>query len=505
MPIVDVDVPGSVGWWMNRLWRKLQGDQARFDLLQAYYEGRPPLAWGSEQTKTRFYRFQQTSRTNFAALIVQAEVERYGLRSVTTAADNDSDGDQVAWRLVTGNDLDISFPDAARMAKRFGRAYLLTSSPDEDGGLSVITAEDPRQMVVETDPVNPRKVKAAFKVFHDSEASLDVAILWLPGAKHVAVRERKSIATRPMRSGGLLGITEPVKVAFSPSAFDARPEHPADASEDADPYWSETYDSRKVPVQELRNRDGVGEYELHIDLLDRLNHQNLMLMVIVTMQAFKQRGIEQSVDPNVDQLEELDESGQVINYNDLFEAGPDSMWLLPPGAKIWESGQAELLGLLAAIKADMLKLSAVTRTPMMMFTPDAATQTAEGAQKQDQGLVFKAEEFLRAAGRALAFNIALAFEYMGDDTRSDPSTVEVNFLPVERYSLSEMGAATAQASTTLPFEMILDRIWQFTPEQIRQAKSMRAADALTAQINAAPVPPRVPPPMPGGVGNVGAA
>lgn len=502
MPIADVKEPGSVGWWMSRLWKKLQADQARFDLLQAYYEGRPPLAWGSEQTKSRFYRFQQTSRTNFAALIVQAEVERMGLRSVTTAADSDSDGDEVAWQLVTGNDLDISFPDAARMAKRFGRSYLLTSTPEEGERLAVITAEDPRMMVVEADPVNPRRVKAAFKLFHDSAAGLDVAMLWLPGEKHVAVRERTATAARPNRSGGVLGITDPVKVAFSAAAFDVRPQEPDGAG---DPYWSETYTSRKVPVQELRNRDGVGEYELHIDLLDRLNHQNLMLMVIVTMQAFKQRGIEQSADPAVAELEERDESGQVIDYNDLFEAGPDAMWLLPPGAKIWESGQAELQGLLSAIKADMLKLSAVTRTPMMMFTPDAATQTAEGAQKQDQGLVFKAEEFLRAAGRALAFNIALAFEYMNDPSRSDPATVEVNFLPVERYSLAEKGSASAQASTVLPFEMIMDLIWQMTPQQIRQAKSMRAADALTAQINAAPLAVPRAAPIPGGVGNVGAA
>ena len=483
---IDGTEPGSVGWWMNRLWRKLQADQARFDLLQAYYEGRPPLAWGSEQTKSRFYRFQQTSRTNYAAMIVQARVERMGLRSVKTAASEDPDRDAVAWRLVTGNNLDITFPEAARMAQRFGRSYLATSSPDDGEELAQITAEDPRQVVIESDPVNPNKAKAAFKLFHDSEAGLDVAILWLPGKKHVAVKQRTApTATRSLRSGGIVGISDPVKVSFSLGSYDLRDTAPADGEEASDPYWSETYDSQTVPVRELTNADGVGIYEMHLDLLDRLNHLNLMLMVITTMQAFRQRGIEQSADQGVGQLEERDETGALIDYNDMFESGPDSLWLLPPGAKVWESGQADLNGLLQAIKQAQLTLSAVTRTPMTMFTPDAATQTAEGAQLQREGLVFGVEEFLRMAGRVLAVNIALGFEYMGDTERSDPSKVEVVFLPAERYSLSEMAMASQQAATVLPFESILEAVWQMSPQQISAAKSQRSEDLVLAAQRAA--------------------
>jgi hypothetical protein len=466
-------------------------------------EGRPPLAWGSEQTKSRFYRFQQTSRTNYAALIVRSQVQRMGLRSVTTGADPDPEGDQVAWQMVTGNDLDISFSDAARMAKRFGRSYMLTSSPEEDGELAVITAEDPRQMVVELDPVNPRKVRAAFKLFNDSTFGLDVAILWLPGEKHVAVRERKAAPQpRQLRSGGILGIADPVKVSFSAGTYDLRGEAPTDGA--GDPYWSETYASQKIPVQELRNEEGVGEYELHIDVLDRLNHLNLILMVVTTMQAFRQRGIEQSTDPHVEQLEERDESGQIIDYNDLFEAGPDSLWLLPPGAKVWESGQVDLTGLLAAIKQCQLTLATATDTPMALFTPDAANQTAEGAQQQTVPLESKVEEFLRFASRVLAFNIALGFEYMGDDTRSDPSKVQVHFLPVQRYSLAEKGAASAQA-VALPFETLLREVWQFSPPQIREALTQRSADMVLQQqqaILAAKLnPPTPPPPAAQGNGN----
>jgi len=480
---IDISEPRSPGWWMNRLAKALQADQKRFDVLQAHYEGRPPLAWGSEKTQSRFYRFQQTSRTNFAALIVQAMSERIGLRSITTAIEADADGDKEAWRLVTANDLDIHFPEAARLACRFGRAYLLAQSPDIDEKYSVITAEDPRQMIVERDPANPRRVRAALKLFHDDTYGLDVAILWLPGEKWVATRERKAPA--PQRSAGILGIENLPAVSFNARSFAMRDELPDDASDDVDPYWSETYESKTVPVRQLDNRDGVGEYELHLDLLDRINHLSFMLMVIVTLQAFRQRGLKQSADPAAAQMSDRDEDGKVIDYNELFESGPDSLWLLPPGVEVWESAQVSIEGLLNAIKADLLKLSAVTRTPMSMFTPDAASQSAEGAALMREGLIFKVEEFLRAAGRALAAIVAVGFEYMGDEQRSDAAEIEVRFLPAERYSLFEKGQATSQSKDVLPFEMILEKIWQLSPSEIATAKTQRSDDATQKVIAAA--------------------
>jgi hypothetical protein len=116
-----------------------------------------------------------------------------------------------------------------------------------------------------------------------------------------------------------------------------------------------------------------------------------------------------------------------------------------------------------------------------------------------EGLVFKVEEFLRAASRVLAFNIALGFEYMGDDARADASKVQVNFLPAERYSLAEKGAASAQA-VALPFETLLREVWQFDPPQIREALTQRSADLVLQQqqaVLAAKLNPPTPPAAPG--------
>jgi hypothetical protein len=485
---IDVTVPRSPGWWMQRLYRKLNAEQKRLKLLEDYYTGRPPLPWGSENQKARFYRFQQTSRSNFAALIVQAPCERCGVRSISTAVDQSENGDQTAWNLFTANDLDIHFGDVSRFAFKFGAGYMAVGmpDPDEDSGQAVITTEDPRQVTVAFDPMRTRKVIAAFKLFHDDQAQLDVAILWLPGEKWVATRERKVAQSSTARSGGILAPPELTPVSFSPTAFDLRPmtdDGAETADEEAteqpgDDYASESYDVQDVPVVPFLAREGVGRFELHTDLLDRINHMILQRIVIATMQAFRQRAIEIQ---NADDLPEKDDDGNVIDYDDLFSADPGALWKIPAGAKIWESGQVDLTGILSAVKDDVLHLAAVTKTPMSMFTPDAATQTAEGASMQREGLTFEVEEYLRGANRSLARVMSLAFKFMGDEERADLSRISIDWLPAERYSLAEQGSAAAQAAGSLTWEQIQRKIWQQSPAEIAQARIQRTDDLLLSQ------------------------
>jgi hypothetical protein len=475
---IDTSQPGSPGWWMNRLGMGLQREQRRFRILADYASGRPPLAWGSQDVRKGFYRFQKMSRTNFAEVIVEAPCMRVGLRSITTAVDNDADGDQTAWELITANDLEVALGTAVRLAKIFSRSYLATAHPDAEGEPAIITVEDPRQMITEADPVRPRRQRAALKVYYDAEAELDVAILWLPGQKWVATRERKGPLRIP-RSGEILGIAEPVPVRFNPSSFEMRPERG-----DGDPefgFYSETYDDPEIPIDIIENRRGVGEFELHTDLLDRINHIVLQRVVIATLQAFRQRALEQSESKDVAQLPEFDEAGNRIDYSDILESGPDAVWLLPPGAKLHEADQVDLQGILSAAKDDILHLSAVTFTPMTMFTPDAATQTAEGAQLSREGLVFKVEDFEKAAGRALARTIARAFRYMGDTQRGDAAKISAQWMPADRPSLAEMGSAASQVMGTLTWEQTQEIVWQRTPAQIVTAKAQRADDLILAQ------------------------
>jgi len=141
----------------------------------------------------------------------------------------------------------------------------------------------------------------------------------------------------------------------------------------------------RMPVVRFANKDGMGEFEPHIDTLDRINHQILQAMVIATMQAFRVRAIKNL--PRRDP-----ESGKEIDYSDLLSLDPGSVWQLPADVDLWESETTDLRPLLESIKDDLERLASATKTPMHMLAAGGVNQSAEGAQLQREGLVFKAED-----------------------------------------------------------------------------------------------------------------
>ena len=481
---IDVTEPQSPGWWMQQLWRQLSAGQKRFQLLEDYRCGRPRLILGSEAVRSAFARFQRVARSNFADVIVQAMVERMAVRAIRTAADATDNGDERAQAMWKANALEIFQSDVYRMMATFGIGYVSLAQPEDDAEFPIITVEDPRQVVTIQDPVNPLKTLAAFKLYHDQMAGEDVAVLWLPGQKVVATRKRAARIAPPPTEMSFIGPPPLVPVSFSPAAFTI------------DEARSEEYSVQDIPVVPFGNRDRVGEFELHLDLLDRINHMILQRIVIATLQAFKQRAIELSDqatdDPNDPRaLPTHDDEGNLIDYDDLFSADPGALWRLPVGAKIWESSQADIGGILTAVKDDAMHLAVVTRTPFSMFTPDAANQSAEGAQLQREGLVFKVEDRDRIAGRSWAEVVSIGFKMMGDTDRAPVSGISVDWVPAERYSLAEKAQADAQA-LSLPWEQKMRLIWQLDPNEVAIASAQRAHDAMLAAMATPAAPLSVP-------------
>lgn len=497
--LADADLPESPAWWMKTLYAELAAKRRRLEALDLYARGTPPLVAGSTAQRSAFYSFQQMARANFADLIVQALVERQSVRSIRTAAADDDDGDAAAWAMFTANNLHNGLTDVLRMMATFGDAYVAVGTPDEETSQPVITAEDPRQMITASDPVNPRRTTAAFKLFRDERAGRDLAYLWLRGSP--TEPGRLIVAGRTVGTSVSLLRTPPHRLLDGPPP-PAQPEF-STSSYTFDDSLGATYDLRAVPVVRFANRGGVGEFETHTDLLDRINHMILQRIVIATLQAFKQRAIElsdlASNDPNDPRaLPTHDEAGREIDYDDLFAADPGALWRLPVGAKIWESGQVDLTGILSGVKDDALHLAVVTRTPFSMFTPDAANQSAEGAQLQREGLVFKVEDRNRLAGTSLAQVISLGFSMLGDATRARLGDIIVDWAPAERYSLAERAQADSLA-VSLPTAQRLRLIWQLTPAEVQIALAQRASDAMFGP----PAPPSSTPPSSGTTGGAG--
>lgn len=444
--MIDVNTPE--GQWLHKLGRKLERRQWRLDRLWAYYTGEPPMPEGMQNLREIAWDFFRTSRTNFAELVAEAPRERMKPTGIRTSADDGESGDREAWKAWTSAGLAVVSADVHEKMCALGDGYAIVSK--NKAGRVVVTAEDPRQCVTIHDPLDERTILAGLKMFRDEDAKLDYAYLYLPGM--VLVAQKK--ASRVVR----LGI-----------GFNVR-----------DWAWNTELSGRLpagfedvMPIVRFCNRGGVGEFERHTDLLDRINRTMLREMVVMTFQAFKQRAV-------MGDLPEKDEAGQIINYEEALKAGPDALWLLPPEVKIWESGQVDMNGILAVIKNDVLFLAAVTRTPLVMLTPDAATQSAEGASLQREGLVFKTDDRIARATAAWAQVMSLVFRFSDDPERAAQDGIQVLWAPVERYGLAEMSSAWSQF-VGLPFKTKLRLILRLSPDEMAQVETERTDDLMITQ------------------------
>lgn len=470
MPIDDVDIPGQPGWWLRRLSKQLHEDRPRLQMLRDRHEGNPPLPAGAENAKAAYRAFQRLARANFEQLIDGAVLERQNPVGFRTAAANDEGGDAEAARIWAANELGVQVKDVLEYARSMGRGYLLIDSPEEDGGTAVITAEDPRSVITEHAADRPSRVRAGLKRYHDTDTQQDVAVVFLPAGvdlgdgqptewatAHRAVRARKS--SRASTFAPIL-----------PKAWDW----------DGDPVV--LTGTKRVPIARLQGPHGQAEFEPHLNVLDRINHTILQRMVIITMQAFRQRAIKNLPKHYPDDYPVAELRGQEVDYEGVFTADPAAIWMLPgfgeKAAEIWESGGLDLTGVLSAIKDDVRELAASSRTTFYAFTPDAANGSAEGASTMREGLVFKVEDRNTRDGIGLALMMSIAFDLQRDAERAALGQLETLWAPVERHSLAAKADATQKAKGVLSTRTILTDIWQMTPRQAQRELDARADDFL---------------------------
>lgn len=448
MPI-DASQAYSPGWWFKRLLARLGENQDRYNRLDNYYRGDNSIPAHAHKSVRQAYRqLMGMSRTNFAELIVEPVRERMIPVGFRTGAEGDELGDKEAWRIWQASALDADSSLVHRASLALGMSYVIVGPVDPEIGAPVITPEDPREVVVETDPIRRRKVVAALKVFDDDTTGLQRAYLYLPGA---VIK-----AARPKPSTGL--------VRWDLDRFEW--DGPAQA-----------LPANVVPVVPFPNRDSlgggsVGEFEPHLPILDRINYTILNRLEIATLQAFRQRAIKGN-------LPITDEQGNDIDYDHIFESGPDALWMLPEGAEIWESGGVDLGPVRSAIRDDIQDLAAVTRTPLFYLTPDAANGSAEGASLMREGLIFKTKDRIVQASESWEQVMSIAFRFAGDTERASRGDMEVLWAPPERLSLSERADAASKAQD-LPWRTRMSDIWQFSPQQIDRMEAERTMDVLVS-------------------------
>lgn len=476
--MIETEVAQSPGWWLRRMFNMLadRRRRTRLQLLLDYHRGHAPLPQGAENAREAFEAFQRKARSNFAELIVSVMSERMTPVGFRTALDDDSTGDAEVGSLWTRAGLDVSCADVHDFMLALGEAYVIVGPVDEETGAPLVTCEDPRFMVADVDPANPRRVLAALKVLHDDAAQEDRAYLFLPGEVHVAVRRASDAYSSELRNGlassstGYQARLGPI-LSFDPKGWEWSPER------------SGALPHNRIPVVRFVNKYSLGEFETHTDLLDRINHQILQRMVIATMQAFRQRAVK-----GLPLLypEEHPLAGQEIDYAKVFTADPAALWQLPESAEMWESSVNDLTPILSAVKDDLQHLAAVTRTPMHMLSPAGENQSAEGASLSREGLVFKVEDRITRTSFPWAQVMSLMLLHAGQPDRADLTRLQTIWAPANRLSLSERADAASKLKDVLPKRTLLIEVFGMTPaEADRTMTEITEEQLLAAQVQAA--------------------
>lgn len=431
---------------------ELGQSQKELRFWRDHFEGKPPLPSTDDTTqKENYRRLLEISRINLAETATLALADRTQLVGFRTALDSDAEGDAVADQLLTSSGFHAIKRDLMEFVYSYGRAYTLVENGANDQPRC--TLENPEQTIAYTEPGSPLDVKGGLKVYRDPLAQRDTLVLFRPGYNWVAHRPFTS------RRGTLAlpGQGKKWKLSLDQWDFEDEPEQTG---------------VDEVLLTPWLNRGGKAEIEGHIETADRINHRIMQQMVIIALQAFRQRALEGAPikDP---------QTGKDIDYDDIFSSDPGAMWILPPGVKLWESGQADLTPVLKSVQDDIQYFALETRTPMYMFTPDAANGSAEGASLHREGIVFKAEDRIDRLKIPAARTISHLFKLSGDTERTELGQLEPIWAPPDRESARERAEAGARAKEAgVPWRDRMAMFIKASPREITRMEANRTADAL---------------------------
>lgn len=432
-------------WWLSELASRMDDRRWRLALLRSYLDGDPPLPEGAENCRDAYKQFQRKARTNFAETVTDAVSDRMIVSNLMVGGANEDD--DTARRFWRRNHLSVWSADVHRDMLGLSTGYVCVQ-PGSDGAQA--TYERPEQVIVDCDPRRPDLRRAGLKIIRDDVEGFDEAVLHVPGEMFTWRRDIPSVD----------GHRHPI-LTYSGGWI---------------PHRADDTGVSRVPIVPFVNRGKISEFESHLDLLDRINWNVLQRLVIIAMQAYRQRATK-------GELPETDEAGNPIDYAEVFKPGPGALWQLPDGVDLWESAQTDITGILDSAVADLRALAAVTHTPMSQLVPDSANQSAEGAAFAREGLVFKTEDRINRAQVSWAEVIRLAYEI---DEGVAPEEIEVQFRPPARQSMAERYDALTKARDDVPWRTRMTHILGFEGDMVDRMASQRAEDMmLTASLAAA--------------------
>lgn len=429
-----------------------------YDTLWSYYVGDAPLPHLAAEYQDVFRDVLRKARSNHSQLIINAMLDRMELQAVSTQKDQDTNGDDLAAEIMEESGFGAKFKEALEFLFTMSESYLM-AVPGPQGGVPTIHAIDPRRCVGIPDPVNPLRLRAALVKQFDHVTDEHVSHLYLPG-------ERWEIRAK---AGA---------VQWDLRALD---DAPAEIIAGLEQFGG-------IPIVRLDNAHSLGEYEPHLDLMDRINDDNLQRIVGMWYQMLRQRALigDEDDDESEDFTDDTDDESTGDFWKrageEIFKADPGSLWKVPDGYTFWESAQTDFGGALQAKRDDVKELAAVTSTPLHLITPDDANGSAEGAGLIRESSTAKVRDRRERISPSLKLLWRMAFAMAGETDRG--RRIRLHWGPIEFRTLAEQASASAQAQGTLSLEDRCERIWQMSPDEIARNRQRLDAERLIAAASA---------------------
>ncbi len=463
--LTDALTVGSDDWWLMRLATNMGAGFPRLFSLKRHRDGDALIPEEATPAMREAYlAAAKQGRLVMTDLIVKAKTNRQRAIGFRTAAAGDEIGDDLAWKNWKNSQMTVGSRRLNDDVGHYGAGYIVVTGSTLGTGPQFEGKVDqplmvPRngwttftQQYVDT----PWLAEAGITIGYDPVLGGDTIILYRPGYIRTAVKIADK--TTIPNNGEIWNpgtewtwVTGPVSLGYTTD----------------------------VPIVRLGTLDGFGLYEKHLDTIDRINDVIKQRSTIIRMQAFRQRAVQGDF-PTV-YPPEHERAGETIDYDELFKAGPAALWFIPNGAEIWESAVTDITPVLAANDKDIKHLAAVTSTPLYVLSPDAAAGSAAGAELSERMLLFTINELNELADAAFAIALGLCFQAQRDAVRADPSTIETIWASVSMATMAAKAAAAPQAKAGgMPQRFIDEKVFEFTPAEIRQARQDREDEAFDA-------------------------
>lgn len=469
--------PGGDGWTLGRLARDLGRRIPLYCFQKLMVTGRESIPTtsiprGIDQRAFPIYkRYTRMGSLNMADTIVKAVTDRQhpnGFRTKGNTIQRSTEADDLSDRCGLWDTCDRVSDDVAK----YGSGYLMVGLDNGETSIAYLSPwacnmneDESAGCIYSHDPVRGAERLLLLRLVTAEDGSHDIYY---------------RIAERAHDERTLVMPTDDDEVKRIGDTYDT----------DAPEYWNPGTDWEwvgepitqgmgyalacgHIPLFRCGPEGFVSQISPHIPTILRINQGIFDRMCIVTMQAFRQRGVKglktttyRKEDPQV--RAGLKREGEPIDYDSLFAMSPAALWLLPENCEVWESQVTDFRPFLEAESNDIKHLATASRTPVDVLSPDVAGSAA-GANLKHENLIAKVNKLNQRIGKTLAQAIRMALVADGD-AQAAGRTYELSWLPPEPRDWLSLAQAYSQIKGGLPTKTIWRLVFGLNDQEIAEAE-----------------------------------